>query len=198
MASRSHYTYPNGTLKNTLGIRDPRLLAATERRLSSQREQELRDRAPRFEPSLEFLQNLHYELFQDIYPWAGEIRDTEIAKSQLFCRPELVVSEADKLFDQMAEEMPKMKQMSGDALAKRFAYYMGELNAIHPFREGNGRTQRMFMESLAHELGKELTFPDKPKQMVKASQDAFMKKYDGLEAIFREGMGLPSREHTLA
>lgn len=183
-----NYKYPNGVLKNTLGIRDQKLLNALERRLSAQREAELIEMNPNFKPSLEMLQKMHGYLFQDIYEWAGEIREGDIAKGMIFCLPPYIEGEARKLFDEMKREMSKLKKMGSHELSMRMAYYMGEINSIHPFREGNGRTQRLFMRCLAGELGHTLEFPESREAMISASKKAFMKDYSELASMIEHGL----------
>ena len=68
--------------------------------------------------------------------------------------------------------------------ADRMTYYLGELNIIHPFREGNGRTQRLFFQYLAHSAGWSLSFEGVTKeQMANASQVAFFQEYGPLKSV---------------
>lgn len=71
-------------------------------------------------------------------------------------------------------------------LAKRLSFYLSELNAIHPFREGNGRTQRMFIEILAGRVGYEVDFSEvTAEEMIEASYQSFNQNYDSMNAIMR-------------
>jgi cell filamentation protein len=86
------------------------------------------------------LQAIHHHIFQDLYPWAGLFRTINIARSGqfFFALSEHIAPALEDLFDKLNRE----RQLAGTdqtAFANRAAFYMGELNAIHPFRDGNGR-----------------------------------------------------------
>ena len=93
---------------------------------------------------LKHVQFLHRWLFQDVYEWAGEIRSVSLTKdASPFAQPRFIEPAAAKLFKTLAMERRLIDVPRGD-LPVRLAFYFGELNALHPFREGNGRTQRLF------------------------------------------------------
>ncbi len=103
---------------------------------------------------------IHRHLFQDVYDWAGEARTVRISKdNSMFCYPENIESEATKLFAK-----PKadnfLQGLSSKDFAKRAAHFLAELNAIHAFREGNGRTQLSFFLLLAEQAGHQLDLED--------------------------------------
>jgi cell filamentation protein len=117
------------------------------------------------------LRKIHWFLFRDIFPWAGEFRVVMIAKpgGASFAPPVHIASA-------LAEALEKLKQenylrgFDRSAFAHRAAYYLGEINAIHPFREGNGRTQREFIRQLALSAGHPLSWAGfTQEQMVAAS-----------------------------
>lgn len=88
---------------------------------------------------------IHREFFQDVYEWAGEIRSIRTGKGDnLFCYPEYIASEASKLFAELANRDFLADAADSDDFARGAAWFLPELNAIHPFREGNGRTQLVF------------------------------------------------------
>ncbi|MFJ8458725.1 Fic/DOC family protein [Lysinibacillus xylanilyticus] len=92
-------------------------------------------------------QNLHAHLFQDIYPFAGHFRDVQLMKgSTRFCQFQYINSYASELFYQLNNE-PTWTTIN--QAANRLAYYKSELNMLHPFREGNGRTIRIFVQAYA-------------------------------------------------
>ncbi|WP_085940613.1 Fic/DOC family protein [Granulicella tundricola] len=99
------------------------------------------------------LRAIHRYLFRDVFPWAGEFRVVNISKGGPMFGPVMFIGQAlDDAFGKLARE----KLLSGltvDAFADRAAFYLGEINAIHPFREGNGRTQREFIRQLAVRAG---------------------------------------------
>lgn len=69
-------------------------------------------------------------------------------------------------------------------LANRLSYYFAEINAIHPFREGNGRTQRLFFQLLCDKLGYDLDFMKvTEEEMLEASDRSFNFQYELLEKI---------------
>ena len=66
----------------------------------------------------------------------------------------------------------------------RLSYYLSEINALHPFREGNGRTQRLFIEILAERAGYEVDFSNvTAEEMIQASADSFLMKYEKMDRI---------------
>jgi cell filamentation protein len=75
-----------------------------------------------------------------------------IAKGDLFCLPRFIVSEADRIFEALAKE-EFLRGLRRKEFVDRLAHHFGEINALHPFREGNGRTQRAFLGQLAREAG---------------------------------------------
>ncbi|AMQ93016.1 fic-1 cell filamentation [Aggregatibacter actinomycetemcomitans] len=138
---------------------------------------------------LKHLQAIHKKLFEDIYPFAGKIRDGYLQKGeQDFTMGYRIIPQSERLFKELKNEQ-FLKKTESDKIAGRLAYYMGEINAIHPFREGNGRTQRIFIAQLAKEAGYELSF-DKTTQeeMTSASIQVHRCDYKGLENIIEKGL----------
>ncbi|PIC83654.1 Fic family protein [Sporosarcina sp. P1] len=106
--------------------------------------------------TLQDFQNLHYYLFQDIYPFAGEFRDVQLMKGNTrFCQVQFLKDYANDLFLQLNEE-PIWNSL--DEAANRLAYFKSELNMLHPFREGNGRTIRIFLHAYAMKRGIEWAY----------------------------------------
>ena len=153
------YTDPTtGVLKNLLGITDAATLARVEQGATHIRLAQLRIEPIKGAFDLAHLQAMHRHIFQDVYAWAGEIRTVGIAKGQTqFAHPDHITREASKLFKQLASEN-HLKQMFSDPFVRRAAHYLTEINALHVFREGNGRVQRAFLEQLGREAGKPLDF----------------------------------------
>jgi cell filamentation protein len=97
--------------------------------------------------------SLHRHLFQDVYDWAGTVRTIRIGKDGIwFCYPEHIESEMAKLFGWLFYEQ-YLVGLTGSAFAAKAARFLSELNAIHPFREGNGRVQMSFLTLLADNAG---------------------------------------------
>jgi cell filamentation protein len=106
---------------------------------------------------LRHLREIHRRIFGDIYDWAGQIRTVAIAKGAMFCLPQYIQSSADAIFDELRDE-GFLRGLDRDAFTVRLAHYLAEVNALHPFREGNGRAQRAFFGQLAHDAGYTLTW----------------------------------------
>ena len=104
----------------------------------------------------EDFQDLHRYLFQDIYSFAGEFREVQLIKGNThFCQFQFLDSVATKLFQELDEE-PTWHSL--EEAASRLAYFKSELNMLHPFREGNGRTIRIFIHAYATARGFEWAY----------------------------------------
>jgi cell filamentation protein, protein adenylyltransferase len=89
------------------------------------------------------LRQIHKYVFQDVYARAGEFRSVPIAKgNSFFARPEHIQAELQKLFHQLAGEQ-FFRGIDSSGFCQRAAHYLGEINALHPFREGNGRSKKV-------------------------------------------------------
>jgi cell filamentation protein len=100
------------------------------------------------------LKEIHRLIFREVFPWAGEFRKVDMhrAASYPFAVVRFMEANLERTFAKLASES-HLKGLDAGAFAGRAAYYLGELNSIHPFREGNGRTQREFIRELAAEAG---------------------------------------------
>jgi cell filamentation protein len=104
------------------------------------------------------LRAIHRYLFQDVFPWAGELRVVNISKGNTNFGPAIHIGSAlTELFERLAKEK-QLTGLSAFKFVERSAFYLGEINAIHPFREGNGRTQREFIRQLALHAGHPLSW----------------------------------------
>ena len=153
-ANRDHYLDPEtGALKNKLGLREESALAEREADYAAARSFELFESPLPGRFDLEHLKALHRRLFSDLYEWAGEIRDIDIAKGDCFFAHHSHIETAAKhVFKKLAEER-HLAGLDSAAFSERAAYYLGEINALHPFREVNDRAQREFINHLAYENG---------------------------------------------
>ena len=94
-----------------------------------------------------------------MYDFAGDIRNENITKGNTpFCRPEFIVNYLKYILEEMKKKALKIN--SREDYITYLSYYYGELNMIHPFREGNGRTLREFLRQLVEFLNKYLNLPD--------------------------------------
>lgn len=97
------------------------------------------------------LEELHRKLFQNIYDFAGEIRDVSLMKAETrFCEPQFIREQLKIVIGELNREE---HWGSSKRAAKRLAYYKTELNMVHPFREGNGRTLRVMVREIAKYMG---------------------------------------------
>ncbi len=137
--------YPGtDVLQNRLGLRDPELLAAAEAELAAIAVEHVEIDGPPFD--FPYLCALHRQLFGEVYEWAGEIRAVDISKgSTRFCTVSRIVPEATRLLDELAGAQYFLG-LDRQSLVRCSAELYGELNMVHPFRDGNGRTLRLFLE----------------------------------------------------
>jgi cell filamentation protein len=147
------YTDPaTGVLLNKLGLGTAADLEAAERDITHAGLILLDESPVRPGYNLPHLCEIHRRIFGDIYGWAGQVRTVSIAKGSLFCLPQYIESSAAEVFRALRDEN-LLRDLNREAFVARLAYYLGEVNALHPFREGNGRTQRAFFQQLAREAG---------------------------------------------
>lgn len=179
------YTYENSTvLLNKLDLRDQSELDDFEAEISSARANE-----PLPEGKFDFLHYcaVHHHLFQDVYEWAGTPRTVRISKlGNPFCFPEHIDAQADKLFADL-KSRNYLKNLPTKEFAESAAHFLAELNAIHAFRDGNGRAQLTFFALLADQAGHAL---DLEKLQADAMLDAMIASFDGdeteLAAVIKE------------
>lgn len=179
-----YYCYEDSpVLKNKFGIKDEKLLDEAERKFTSFKTAKLIEDPIKGELNFEYIKKIHKYLFDEIYDWAGEIRKTDISKGNIFCQHELIEVNAEALMSELKSENYLINQ-DADTIARRLAYYLGDLNTIHPFREGNGRVQRLFIYELASRAGYFVDF-DKisQKEMVEASDKTFHYDYEMMEGL---------------
>lgn len=135
------------TLDNLFGIDNQAELARAEEKTTKIRAKELVENhiIDDFEVgTFKGLSQIHYYLFQDIYPFTGKIRSIDIAKGQFRFAPVLYLKAALK-------EIEKLDQSDYERIIEKYV----EMNVAHPFREGNGRTTRIWLDQiLKKEIGK--------------------------------------------
>jgi cell filamentation protein len=150
------YAYPGtNVLKNLLDIRDQGTLEAFEVEISTLRAEES---LPEGEFDSAHYCSVHHHLFQDVYEWAGQYRTVRTSKSgNAFCYPENIPAQMAVLF-QVIRSGETFAEQSRDAFIQEIARFLGELNAIHPFREGNGRSQLAFIGLVGATFGHPFDF----------------------------------------
>lgn len=146
---KNKYCYPNSdVLINKLNIKNEKSLIKVEMKLTSIRMQELEKNNPiKAEFDFEHLKRIHHYIFQDIYDWAGKERTVEIGKGNLFCLTTYIPTFAESIFKKYFNQCYENRNDKEKFIAALAENY-GDLNALHPFREGNGRAQREFAREL--------------------------------------------------
>lgn len=153
------------TLRNKLGIEgDPQALALAEAPLAAVRATELKTNGLPRAVGFELVKATHHFLFQDVYPFAGQVRSVVLAKDEYvggrrhyFVAPARIEFEGKRIFEDLAAQN-ELKGMNPSQFADALSTYFSRLNEVHAFREGNGRTQRLVWEHIAREAGHDLSF----------------------------------------
>jgi len=150
------YAYPGTTvLKNLLNIRDKGDLEAFEVEISTLRSEEPLPEGS-FDPA--HYCSVHRHLFQDVYEWAGRYRTVRTSKGgNAFCYPENIPAQMEGLFSEL-HRGEVFRNRDRDLFLSEITRFLGELNAIHPFREGNGRSQLAFVGLLGAASGHPFDF----------------------------------------
>jgi cell filamentation protein len=133
-------------LRNLLGITDAAELGRAEAALSASRLIDLERRRLPGRYDLAHLQAFHRCILGDVYAWAGQLRTVSIAKGSLFCLPQHLESYAADVFGRLAAA-ERLRGLARDPFVTGLAGFLADVNALHPFREGNGRAQRALSPS---------------------------------------------------
>lgn len=185
--------YPGtDVLINKLDLRDPDLLDAAEAEFAAIAVEQIELEGPPFD--LDYLCRLHRQLFSEVYDWAGQVRNVDISKGQTrFCTASRIVPEVNRLLGSLAIRN-NLRGLERADLVRRTAELYGDLNMVHPFREGNGRVMRLFFEQLIVFCGYAVTWqPVERDEWVDACIAAVGCDYQLLAGLFDRCMG-PSLE----
>ena len=163
-----------GVLKNKLGIKDAAELSEAEANLTAVAIAALGEHPITGDFDLLHLKHIHKGLFSDLYTWAGKLRTVEMAKGKTrFASVEFLNQSAQKLFSELHNEK-LLSGLSDKAYADRLAHYYSEVNILHPFRDGNGRTQRAFFTLLAAKSNRHIAWDHMdPHENLAASIEAY-------------------------
>ena len=145
-----------GLLRNQVGASTRADLDAAEGALTFARAVELVDAPAPATGDLAEFRAIHRHLFQDVYPWAGELRTVDLRKNVAGAEFFLPVSMIDRSAGFAADELRQDRMLRGldrERFVDRLSYHYDQWNYIHPFREGNGRTQRLFWNRVAADAG---------------------------------------------
>lgn len=148
------YVYPNtNVLINKFNIKNAEELEKKERNITVLKALLLNTKEIKHTFDLNHLKEIHKFLFEDIYNWAGKAREVDISKgTTLFCKAINIESFSEEIFLKLKKEN-YLKDLDKDKTVEKLAELFLDLNALHPFREGNGRTQREFIRELAEDRG---------------------------------------------
>lgn len=165
--SDSKYEYPGtNVLINHFNIKDPQKLSLIEGAITLNRLFRLENSPIIGNFDLNHLLKIHKYIFLEIYPFAGQIRDENINKGGFrFAEFRYIESSANDLFKKLKSEKT-LANLPKEEFAERAAFYMAEINVLHPFREGNGRTTREFIRTLCLKNGYNLEWEKVDKQLV--------------------------------
>ena len=181
------YVYPGTTvLKNKFDIRDAVALDETERELVAPR---LIQKIPTGNFDLEQLKAIHRHLFQDVYSWAGEIRTVEINRDghQFQFRRFIETGMIDVHRRLVAERF--FQGCEGSDFARKAAEIIGDINYVHPFRDGNGRTQLQYLKQLGERAGHPVDLSLLQKDSwLEASKEAHQARYDGMARCIEDAL----------
>lgn len=188
------YVYPGTrTLKNRFGLRDPDLLRLAEYAVTRQRGLD----APSFPLTADGFKATHRHLFQDVFSWAGQIRTVGLTHPQNatpFAFPNMIEDVLSKQFTTL-QGARGLVGLDAAAFAAKAADHIGELNAVHAFREGNGRTMRLHLRQLAAQAGHELDETRTPAGAWNNASSISFHKADSrpLAAVIALGLSPPAR-----
>ncbi len=171
-AENDPYCYPGSkVLINLADIVRPKELRQFELAMTTQRFDEP---LPSGRFSVRHYCAIHRHLFQDVYPWAGKIRTVRISRGEsVFCYPENIAKELHRLFADL-KKRHSLNNLSQADFADHAAHLLAELNAIHAFRDGNGRAQLAFVAMLATHAGHPMDLTSlRPTKFLKAMIASF-------------------------
>ena len=187
--SENFYCYPNtNVLMNNFNIKDGVKLQEIERRISYVNIITLSENPLKGVLDLKYLLKIHKYIFGEIYSWAGHIRGGKFfSKGEtVFCVADMIPAYSENIFGKLHIEKWLRGLRRGEYI-ERLAYYMGEINALHPFREGNGRTQRVFFTELSRRAKYEIDFNQiKSVELLEADIAAYNKDYSMLTALLNK------------
>ena len=153
--------YPGTTvLINKLGLHSQDMLDDVERVMTGVRTVEIEDAQSVAPFTFDFYLNLHRRLFGDIYDWAGKLRTIDLSKKGTsFYAADKLADLGTAIFDRL-QRMNEFRDLPRDEFVKEIAELYHSLNMLHPFREGNGRTERLFFTLLIRRAGYKISFAD--------------------------------------
>lgn len=193
-----YYCYPGTkTLKNKLNIEDEALLNEAEREIVAIKFTDLYQNPIKGNFDFRHYKDIHKRLFIDLYDFAGQIRNCDIFKHNYFCLSKYIYSYSQDIFDNLKRKNYFLDYDFEEKI-KLLATLYSDLNALHPFREGNGRVVREFIEELARINAIDLDLSNINKnEMIKASMESFLTENSNLIKIFTKNSSSISKEEQI-
>ena len=180
-----YFSFSDDVLGNKLGITNKEELRKAEADICYIRQIEAENMTLPNEFDFLFLLLCHKCLFDDIYDFAGKVRTVNLTKGNTpFCYVQNIEAEQRRIFVGLKSEN-YLVELTKDTFLDRLAYYSSELNALHPFREGNGRSIRLYLRLLAKSCGYSLQFQQcTADDVMKADIQAFYGDINPLIALY--------------
>lgn len=183
------YCYPGtNILKNKLNIQDKNKLLNAEIRITATRMTELQSTPIKGQFDFKHLCKMHKHIFKDLFDWAGKPRTVDIGKGNIFCLVQYIPSYANDIFSKYYKECNAVKD-DQEAFISTLTKHYADVNALHPFREGNGRAQREFARELCLSCGYAFDLTKtRHEKMLDASIASFNGDNTKLEQIFKHSI----------
>lgn len=180
------YCYRNSAvLKNKLNIIEESELYAEIERISSPIAEKLIESPLRGTYNYDYLRMLHKKIYGQIFEWAGHTRVVNISNQLEYCSCNYIIPQMTDLFEKLKEEKYLQQCCTAEQKYDRLAYYLGELNAIHPFRYGNQMVQEVFLSILAKKVGCDLHFEETDR---KEMRRGYIQAYNGEYGLLSQSL----------
>ncbi|MCD7733971.1 MAG: Fic family protein [Clostridiales bacterium] len=147
-------------LSNKLGLKSQEALDQAEKVAVTLRSVEVEQSPPPQPFTFDFYCGLHRTLFQDLYDWAGTLRTVNLSKKGTSFAPAVTLAQSGEAKFQRLQSMSEFRTLPRQQFVREVAEFYHDLNLLHPFREGNGRTQRLFFTLLIRRAGYDIRFAD--------------------------------------
>lgn len=179
-------------LINKLDIRNQSELDKAEKQITLLRAIQAEQNMILEKPNFQFFKDIHKFLFDDIYEWAGLVRTINISKKgTIFCDASQI-EEIGKLKFERLKKQNYLKELEKEQFIDEISDLYNELNILHPFREGNGRTLRLFITLLIRNAGFDIDFSKcDPDIIMLATINAAHGDISMLKSVFNEMMSMP-------
>lgn len=203
------YCYPGtNVLINIPGYTNPDQLEVFENQMVGRNLFRLKELPIQTKDPTERLQETHRRVFEDVFEWAGKYRaqmglitKARLGQRVVYCNAQFIPTELARVMGELKQEN-MLKGLDKGTFANRMSYFYGELDAVHPFREGNSRTFRQFTSDIARNAGYQLDWSktasseNGQNKLYEARDRAVLKRdTSGLEKIILEGLS-PLNEKT--